>query len=195
MHLRQATAYPWSGNVRLSVGLGAPTELALAVRLPGWCRAPSLSVNDVRLGLDPVVEGGYAILRRRWEDGDVIDIELPMPVERVEAHPRVRQNAGRVALQRGPVLYCLEEIDNGPALADIRLPRDAAVRVEDGPHSIGGVPTLITTGLRRSPAPWRDNLYRRPNADDLSPCDIRAVPYYCWENRGAGEMIVWILEG
>ena len=193
VRLRQCTQYPWDETVRLSVDPSAPLEFTVAVRLPAWCRNPVVRVNGLALDLPPLTDRGYVRLAGTWTPGDVVEIELPMPIERVEAHSSVRHDTGRIALQRGPVVYCLEEVDNGKDLADIRLPREAAFRIVAGPEELGGVPVLAGQGWRRDASAWGDELYR-PAGTGLVPCEVRAVPYYVWANRGSGEMIVWVLE-
>ena len=105
--LTQETKYPWDGNVSLAVLPETPGEFTVNLRIPAWCAAPSLNVNG-----EPVekldIEKGYAKLNRSWKSGDVIELNLPMEVQRIEAHPRVAADAGRVAIQRGPVVYCFE---------------------------------------------------------------------------------------
>jgi len=117
-----------------------------------------------------------------------------MPVERIEAHPRVRADCGRIALQRGPLVYCLEEVDNGANLNDIALPRDATLHAEFDGGLLGGVVVIRGEARRRDTAGWGDALYRATrSASEAVP--LVAVPYYAWANRAPGEMLVWIREG
>jgi DUF1680 family protein len=116
-----------------------------------------------------------------------------MPVKRVEAHPGVRHDAGRIALQRGPIVYCLEEADNGPDPADLLLPRDAPLRARFEPDLLGGVVSLTGTGRRRDRAGWARRLYRTTRSRTKT-APLKAVPYAVWGNRGPGEMTVWIRE-
>ena len=114
-----------------------------------------------------------------------------MPVERIEANPAVRDDCGRVALQRGPVVYCLEEADNGRGLADITLPRTAKLSARFAPGLLGGVPVVTARARRRDPRGWKKRLY----SADRSPTSavaIKAIPYFLWANRRPGEMIVWM---
>lgn len=117
-----------------------------------------------------------------------------MPVERVEAHPHVRQDAGRVALQRGPVVYCLEEVDNGRDLSDVVVPRSADFAARFEPGLLGGVVTLRGKALRRDPARWKGHLYGT-TPTPLRRVNIKAIPYAVWANRQPGEMLVWLLDG
>ena len=174
--LRQETDYPWEGKVRITVAAREPAEFDVLLRIPGWCRAATVKVNGTRVGR-PAVHKGYARLRRRWGRGDVIDLDLPMPVERRTSPPGVRANAGRVALQRGPLVYCLEGVDHGGRVRHLALLPGSALKAEHREDLLGGV-TVITT---RSAA--------KPQA-----LPIVAVPFCLWDNRGPGPMIVWIPE-
>ena len=189
--LRQKTAYPWRDTVRLTVEPEQPTAFALALRIPGWCRGATIRVNGrvVR----PTVRKGYARLRRQWRRGDRVELVLPMPVQRIHSHPKVRENAGRVALQRGPVVYCLEEVDNGQDLHNIVLPRDANLRSVYRRSLLGGCTVLTGRARRVDPASWNAGLYA-PAGARLLPVSITAVPYALWANRQPGEMRVWLRE-
>lgn len=191
--LRQETDYPWGELVRLTVHPARPATFTLALRLPGWCRGARLTVAGTPQDVQPLLRRGYIHLARRWQPGDVVEWTLPMPIECVYAHPAVRADAGRVALQRGPLVYCLEEADNGPLLHDLALPREAELRATWEPELLGGVVTLSGRALRRDPAGWENALYR-PNVHATRAVAIKAIPYYAWANRGAGEMLVWLRE-
>lgn len=193
VQVTQETQYPWDGKVRLVLSPQVPSAFALALRLPGWCVRPSLKVNGRRVDLDESTRRGYARIKRTWSPGDRVDLDLPMPVQRIEADPRVRHNCGRVALQRGPIVYCLEEVDNGPALNDLALPRRAKLEPRFEPDLLGGVVVLKGKGLRRDPAVWKDSLYR-PGPSRKRAVPVVAVPYSTWCNRKPGEMLVWVRE-
>ncbi|MBI2200490.1 MAG: glycoside hydrolase family 127 protein [Armatimonadetes bacterium] len=192
--LKQETDYPWKGKVHFTLDPESPARFDLALRIPGWCRRPNLRVNGKVTSVAAILRSGYACVRRDWAKGDEVELTLPMPVERVEAHPSVRANCGRVALQRGPLVYCLEEVDNGPDLADLFLPRTSRLTVEYRKRLLGGVAVIRGKGFRRSRAGWKDQLYRstrsRPKA-----VGILAIPYALWANRGTGEMVVWVRGG
>ena len=192
--LRQETDYPWGERVRIRVQPEFSDRFTLALRLPGWCLAPHLEVNGAPVALDGLVDRGYARLRRVWEPGDIVDLILPMPVERVRAHPRVTADAGRVALQRGPVVYCLEEPENGANLHALSLPEDAPLEAAYEPDLLGAVVTVRTEGERSMAGAWGGSLYsaERPAVE---PVALKAIPYYAWANRGLGSMLVWIREG
>jgi DUF1680 family protein len=190
--LRQETEYPWKEQVKLTVEPEQPAEFALMLRVPGWCRRAQLRVNGKAVNLKRGAQKGYAQVRRRWVKGDVVELMLPMPVERIEARPQVRMDCGKVALQRGPIVYCLEEVDNGKDLCDLTLPRGSKLSVRFD-SKLGGAAVITGKALRRDAGGWDGTLYR-PVASKRKTVAIRAVPYALWNNRGDGEMLVWIRE-
>ncbi len=189
--LRQETTYPWEGTIRLSVDLREPRAFALRLRIPGWCRQVRLSVNGEDLPLEACLHKGYAQIERLWHTGDCVVLQLEMPVERVYAHPDVRVDAGRVALQRGPLVYCLETADNHLPLHRIRLPETALLETHFAPTVLGGVVLIQGTALALETEGWVGTLYR-PVPARSTPHPLIAIPYYAWDHRQPGEMSVWI---
>jgi hypothetical protein len=194
VHVDQQTGHPWEDTVQLTLSVAEPTRFELALRLPGWCRNYRLDVNGAPVSAEP--ERGYIILRREWRTGDQVTLALAMPIERMVSSPRVRQDAGCVALQRGPVVYCLEEADNGAGLASLTLPREARLTSRFDNSLFGGVMTIGGDGVRVEPALWSGGLYRpQATADTIrTPVALKAIPYCFWANREPGEMRVWIRE-
>ena len=184
------TDYPWDGAVKLTVGSGA--AFALKLRVPGWCRRWTLRVNGEEAR--PAVRDGYLSLDREWSAGDAVELDLDMPVALVRANPCVREDAGMVAVARGPLVYCLEEADNGRDLHLARLgdarPEDFAIRWK--PDKLGGIAELACSGLRETDAGWGDTLYSADAAIENVPARLTWIPYYSWANREPGEMRVWI---
>ena len=194
VRLIQRTRYPWEGDVRIEVLPASPATFTVAVRIPGWCEDARVTVNGEIVDMDAGLRKGYLRLQRRWKKGDRIELLLRMPVTRVEAHPSVRHNCGRIALQRGPVVYCLEEMDNGKDLHDLVLPGNAELAVKKGASGLfKGTPVISGKAFRRDAREWKDSLYRTSQSA-FHPCKIVAIPYFMWANRGEGEMLVWIRE-
>lgn len=196
--LRQSGHYPWQGDVRLVVEQANGWSGAVAVRLPDWCASPVVRVNGDAVALS-TAKDGHVHIQRAWRDGDTIDIELPMTVRRLSSHSKLRHAAGKVAVQRGPIVYCLEEADNGADLHDLHLPRDAAFDVVDGASidaSLAGKVVLQADGYR-SPRSESDDALYAFDADvrERVPQRLIFIPYFCWANRGEGEMRVWVNEG
>lgn len=189
----QKTDYPWNGDIALTLAPEKTAAWCLAVRIPGWCRSAVVKVNGKKVKLADVLSKGYARIRREWRAGDIVTLSLAMPVNRIEAHPAVRQNCGRVALRRGPVVYCLESADNGPGLNAFSLCADPAFKVIPGNGRIlGGVPVIKANAVRTQPAGKRDPLYNDFGTWPRTACTVTAIPYFLWANRTPGEMIVWI---
>lgn len=198
--VRQETRYPWDGLVRITVNPKEAKELTLSLRVPGWARnepVPSdlyafeseakepvtLKVNGEAVPLE--VKSGYASVRREWKAGDTVELGLPMPVRRVIANEKVEADRGRVAFQRGPIVYCFEWPDNPDGRVRNLLVTDAApVSAEERPDLLGGLVALKTNG--RSFA-----LDEQGNVTSKD-VELLAIPYYAWAHRGNGEMAVWV---
>ena len=195
LKLAQQTDYPWNGRVRLTVTPDQASEFTLCLRIPGWaCGRPvpgdlyrfadpkvapvGLKVNGQAADASPK-DDGYVHLQRRWQAGDVVELDLPMPIHRIYAHEKVKEDQGKVALVRGPVIYCLEAVDHpGVNVFRLALPRKADLRAEHRPGLLGGVTVLQGKAL----------------ADAERPVTLTAVPYYAWSNREQGAMTVWFDE-
>ena len=127
--LRETSDYPWSGDLRIEVDPEAPAAFDLKLRVAGWAKGAKATVNGEPIPL--AVSSGYATIHRRWGKGDVVTLTLPMPAERLYAHPNVRMDIGRVALRRGPLIYCVEEADNpGQPVQTLELPRAAPIEAK-----------------------------------------------------------------
>ncbi|GIO88157.1 hypothetical protein J25TS5_50890 [Paenibacillus faecis] len=194
--LKQASNYPWDGKIRLEVEpVGAAGSFALALRIPGWCKRASLKLNGSTYPLnDQTVVNGYVRIEREWAAGDVVELDLEMPVQRIYSHPLVRANAGKVALQRGPLVYCLEEADNGANLHEIVLPREAELTAVREEQLLGGVVTVRAEAEKLREEDWTNGLYSPEAVPGTKPHPVKFIPYYAWANRGEGEMTVWVRE-
>lgn len=194
VQLEQQTNYPWDNSVQFRVKTDTPAQFELALRIPGWCRGFTLDINGQVQAVTP--ENGYAVLNREWQNGDCITLTFEMPVERIAPHPDIRHNAGQIALQRGPIIYCLEEADNGARLANVVIPADSQMRVVYDKNLFGGVSVLIGTAVRVEPSSWQGELYQPQSlvTYSRSSFQFKAIPYFLWANREPGEMRVWIRE-
>ncbi len=194
VEISERTNYPWDGSVQLIITANPSTQFEVALRIPGWCRRFSLTVNGSPT--DAKVINGYVRFNRIWNVGDEVSLSLAMPVERIAPHPNIRQDAGQVALQRGPIVYCLEEVDNGPRLANIVLPPTAPLTATLDAGLFGGIPVITGEALRVEPEHWSNDLYQVRSQVQLKPVplSLKAVPYCFWANRAPGEMRVWIRE-
>jgi len=188
----QKTDYPWDGNVSIQINPEKEQGFTLALRIPGWAKGATVKINGEGFDHIPLIKNGYVYINRKWKAEDTVELVLPMVIERIQSNPQVRQNVGKVALQRGPIVYCLEQVDNDENLHGFLLPRDAELTAEFVPDLLDGVVVISGEAERIVEADW-NSLYR-PVSDQTTPVQIKAVPYYAWCNREPGEMIVWINE-
>ncbi|HCM9227016.1 glycoside hydrolase family 127 protein [Enterobacter bugandensis] len=193
LQLRISGNYPWQEQVKIEITSPVTVTHTLALRLPDWCAEPAVSLNGEAITGE--VSRGYLYLNRRWQEGDTLTLTLPMPVRRVYGNPQVRQQAGKVALQRGPLVYCLEEADNGANLHNLSLPRDSEFRVYEGKGIFAHKMLIQTEGIgchmKETDALWqydRSPVQRQPRT-------LTFIPWFSWANRGEGEMRIWVDEG
>jgi uncharacterized protein len=192
--IKQETKYPWSERINISVNIDKEKEFSLLLRVPGWCDNAKIFINHEEINLCDIKVNGYARLKRIWKSGDVIELILPMVIQRVRAHPSVRADIGKVAVQRGPIVYCLEEVDNGPNLHEILLPAESELKAEFDQNMLGGV-MVVTAKAERYNSKWTDKeLYKANEKSQYKAIDVKFIPYYTWANRTPGEMMVWINE-
>jgi DUF1680 family protein len=194
------TNYPWDGQIEIALSPKAKTKFGLKIRYPGWATGEAVpgglynfqaSVNNavtVKLNgkeVNYTLDKGYLVIDREWSAGDKITVDLPMDIKRVTSRPEVKSNIERVAIQRGPMIYCIEGMDNAGRAVNIVLPKTAeltAVKqnvLSEQVISIQGEATVLTVS---------------PNGDDVKTekKKITAIPYYTWNNRGSGQMLVWL---
>ena len=190
----QQTDYPWSGDLKLKLSKAPGSAFSIGLRIPGWCRKHVLKVNGEAVDTTDVVNAGYALINRYWKAGDVIECSFDMPVELIEANPQVRQDSGKVAIQRGPLVFCLEEADNGKNLASIKLDSTSGFEASFDPDFLGGAVVITGNAVRTDDSGWEQLLYR-PLVRSERSLKFRAIPYYLWANRGLGEMQIWTRYG
>jgi DUF1680 family protein len=193
IRLQQRTRYPWDGQVVVSVDPGASAEFSLRLRLPGWCRRHAVRLNGEPV--EPALEKGYLCLRRTWDPVDVVELEFDMPVERMAAHPEIAHDRGRLALQRGPLVYCVEDVDHTVSVHQLAIPEGSAIRARHDDELLGGVVVIEGDGQVSSPEPWRGDLYLPADRVANTAVKLRAIPYFAWDNREPGGMAVWLLRG
>ena len=203
MTVKQTTDYPWQGNVKLTVESSKAGEFDLHLRIPSWCQGEAMTDDLYRVSSRPAsgavhlqVNGqaldhvkiirGYAIIHRRWKAGDVVQLSLDMPVQRVRANPNVEADKDRVALMRGPLVYCFEGADNGSAVQNLVIPPDTTFAADYHGNLLGGVAVLTATAKAR----FEDGAR---HSSEL-PFTVTAIPYYANANRGTSPMQVWMPE-
>ncbi|MBV8897364.1 MAG: glycoside hydrolase family 127 protein, partial [Acidobacteriaceae bacterium] len=192
--LEQRTRYPWDGAVKIDVSPEKPTAFNLMVRIPEWCRGAVLRVNGQAIS-DLRRVRGYACVQRMWKPGDMVELLMPMPVETVRANPLVQADAGKVALMRGPLVYCLESADNGDAVRRLAVQPKAAFNCEYQRNLLKGVVTVRGNARVADASTWREALYAPARSlPDDERVSLTAIPYYANANRGPVEMTVWLPE-
>jgi len=192
--IEQNTEYPWQGEVELVVRPEKDIQLCLHLRIPGWCRDPKVSLNGRSVEANPR-PSEFLVLDRVWRAGDRVHLSMPMPAERIVCNPHVFENVGRVALRRGPLIYCVEQVDNpGYDVWELALPMNARLEVERIPDLLNDIVLIRGMGLSLD-CKWSGNsLYDHVGNEWLAARPVRftAIPYYAWSNRTAGPMTVWI---
>lgn len=194
LRLRISGNYPWQEQVQIVIDSSSPVHHTLALRLPDWCDKPQVTLNGAPVTQD--VRKGYLYISHLWQEGDTLLLTLPMPVRRIYGNPRVRHQAGQVAVQRGPLVYCLEQADNGEQLHNLQLPRDARFSTVEGKGIFARKILLQAPGYKQTAedaeqqALWRYD--RAPSS--RQPHLLTFIPWFSWANRGEGEMRIWVNE-
>ena len=194
LRLRISGNYPWQEQVKIVIDSSSPVNHTLALRLPDWCDKPQVTLNGAPVTQD--VRKGYLHISHLWQEGDTLQLTLPMPGRRIYGNPLVRHQAGQVAVQRGPLVYCLEHADNGEQLHNLQLPRDARFSTVEGKGIFARKILLQAPGYKQTAedaenqALWHYD--RAPSS--RQPQVLTFIPWFSWANRGEGEMRIWVNE-
>lgn len=202
----QETRYPWAGEIKFTL---EPEQtgrrFALKLRIPGWTRgqpvpsdlysfmfmerstvSPAIKINGEPVNLN--LEDGYAVLEREWKRGDVVDLYLPMVPRRVLCNESVAENHGKVALQYGPLVYCIEQADvSDGKVSNLLLPDDSTLQPNFHADLLGGVEVISGKAMSLQFA-----MKGKAKVVEQTPVDFKAIPYYAWAHRGPGQMAVWL---
>jgi DUF1680 family protein len=194
--LTMTTEYPWQGKVKLTIRDTDNLPWQLRLRLPDWCPEVSVTLNEQVLN-DPPLADGYLVLDRIWQPGDVVVLNLKVESRFIEPHPRVDAIRNSLAIQRGPLIYCLEQIDCQANLMDVRVDPASSLQASWQDELLPeGMVVVEALGYVIETDDWQDHLYRPVNeyqyAASATPLKLKAIPYYAWANRGAHAMRVWI---
>jgi len=195
--ITQHNNYPWNGALAFNISPEVPTAFALRIRIPGWVRAEAIpsdlyafenrSAPHVSLKLNGKVisyklENGYAVITREWKKGDNVEVNLPMAVKKVIANKALPDDSGKIALQRGPIMYCAEWKDNNGTVSNLQVPVNASFKAVTEPGLLNGVTTL------------KGQVISKVKGEAGKKVELTAIPYYSWANRGKGEMTVWFTQ-
>ena len=197
--VRMETGYPWQGQVKLTIQDTPDPAWQLRLRVPGWCRQVQVCLNEQPLA-SPAQENGYIVLERAWQPGDVVELALAIAPALVEAHPRIDAVRDSIAIRYGPVIYCLESIDQPDLnLLDLQLDETAPLQAIWREDLLAeGLMVIRAAGYVSEHEGWQGRLYRQLSPGQgrsPRPVQLTAVPYYAWANRGANAMRVWIPRG
>jgi len=199
--LNQQTRFPWDGKVTIVVNKIGTESFGLKIRIPGWTQNQAVPSDlyrftdqsaekySIRLNgkiKSPKVVNGYAILENNWKNGDVVEVNLPMPVRRIEANLKVSNDNGKLAYQRGPVMYCFEDKDNSNGwMFDAFVLPDEPVSSQFEENLLGGVVTVSVNGY---------TVNQTEDSLTVEQVALKAIPYYAWNNRGPANMLIWMPE-
>jgi hypothetical protein len=193
VRLVQNTRYPWDGTVTIVVEPEVTDPFTVQLRIPGWCDEATVRLNGELIDVtgqtndNTEFEAGFLSIRRPWKSGDTITLDFPMPVRQVASAPQVEANVGRLAIMRGPMVYCLEDIDNPCRVDQVAIAKDAKFETEFRPDLLGGVTVLKVDGRQRGIVETDDGF--EVTSQEVA---LTAVPYYAWDNREPGRMVVWV---
>ena len=195
VQIEQKNNYPWDGNLTFHINPKKADFFSMLIRMPGWATNQAVPYNLYQFtdnNSSPITikingkitnyktENGYAVLKRTWKKGDVLVVDLPMPVRKVTCDNQVKENIGKVALQRGPLMYCAEWVDNNGSTSNIIVPYKTSFTNEFKPTLLNGVMVL------------KSDLFKANESIDSTQLQpFTAIPYYAWANRGKGEMQIW----
>ncbi|MNK74373.1 Non-reducing end beta-L-arabinofuranosidase [compost metagenome] len=193
IEIEQQTNYPWDGKITLKI-VKAPKDLQnFFLRIPGWSQNAEVSVNNSKI-TDKIVSGTYLKLNQKWKKGDMIELNLPMPVELMEANPLVEEVKNQVAVKRGPLVYCLES-DQLPAkisVNDVALNLKSKFTINNFLLNNRNLVSIDAEAVINSNNSWNKSLYKPLSSKDATAVSIKLIPYFAWGNKGKGEMTVWM---
>jgi len=187
--LSMNTNYPISGDVLIDMDVETSHTFSIGLRIPTWSSDFKVMLNGETITTGVKIVNGYLYINRQWDKGDQISLQFEMEAKKVRANPRVRENAGKIALKRGPIVFCLEEVDNGSWLTSLSIPKNAEITFKEK----GGKPFIQVEATRLVEDSFYGNLYGSEEVE-VEKVEAKAIPYSDWGNRTPGEMLVWIRE-
>ena len=191
--LAQKTDYPWDGKITIEIQQAASDPMALILRVPGWATDAALQINGKPSNVE-LTPGTYAAIRRQWSAGDVVELDLPMDVVFLRAHPLIEEARNQVAVMRGPIVYCLESPDlpEGVGVDDVAIVAGAKWTPRRDKDLLDRAAVLDGEAHVKQPPDWTDRLYQRWEPASEKRIRVTLIPYYAWANRGISQMTVWL---
>lgn len=193
IEIEQQTNYPWDGKITLKI-VKAPKEIyAFLLRIPGWSQGTTISINGKNSN-EPIVSGSYQKIAQKWKKGDVIELNIPMPVELMQANPLVEEVKNQVAVKRGPIVYCLEsnELPANVKVNDVVLDLNSKFTTDFIKIDNRQLLSITANSSITKDNSWDKKLYKPISAKDNKEYSIKLIPYFAWGNHGKGEMSVWL---
>ncbi len=193
LELEQETDYPWEGYIKIKLKKVPKGEFSVHLRIPEWADESKLNINGNPSG-ENLIAGSYFEIKRKWETGDIIELELPVTPRLIRSHPLVESTSNQVAVQRGPLIYCMESDDVPNDINIFNLAIPAGIQFNEINSSIAGTDMIMLEGKANlvDNSGWDGELYRELNTEEISPVKIRLIPYYAWGNRNKSDMTVWM---
>jgi len=193
VRLTQKTDYPWDGKITIEVQQAANDPMALMLRVPGWATDAALQINGKPSNVE-LTPGTYAAIRRKWSAGDLVELDLPMDVVFLRAHPLIEEARSQVAVMRGPIVYCLESPDlpEGVGVDDVAIVAGAKWTPRREENLLDGATVLDGEARVMQSPDWTDRLYQRWEPASEKRIRVTLIPYYAWANRGISQMTVWL---
>jgi hypothetical protein len=197
VHLIQETNYPWDGNINFSFKKTPEKPFAMMLRIPDWLQGQedqvSIKINGREKDLS-INSGTFVEIKRQWTENDILEFILPIKAHLVQANPEVEEARNQVAIQRGPVVYCLESADlpKDIDVSQVYIPVDMTLAEKKQPELLGGTVTLVGKAIVMPKQDWNETLYQSLNAQTGKAVSIQMIPYYAWANRGVHQMTVWL---
>ncbi len=191
--LNQKTDYPWDGRILLEIQKAPKSEYAINLRIPSWCDEAHVKING-KVWDGTAKPGTYATVTGKWKKGDIVELELPMRAKLMAANPLVEESRNQVAVQRGPVVYCLEspDYDASTSIFDIAVPANIDLKPQKIQMENSEITVLVGTGVLNKKQDWNNSLYQEIGGEEKMQFPVRFIPYYAWNNRGASDMTVWV---
>ena len=192
LKLTQETDYPWDSSIKITIGSPEEKRFSVMLRIPSWAKGATVKING-QTARNNLASGEYVELNQTWTVGDVIELDLPMPVQLIEANPLVEEVRNQVAIKRGPIVYCLESLDlpAGVTVSEVVIPRNITLRPRFDKQLMSDK-LVVLEGKAAIVEGWSNQLYREVSRQRLKEVEIKLIPYYTWCNRGISEMTVWL---
>ncbi|MDA6068281.1 glycoside hydrolase family 127 protein [Flavobacterium sp. AC] len=193
LEIEQQTNYPWDGKITLKIVKAPKDKYTFFLRIPGWSSGAEVAVNNSKIQ-DKIISGTYFKVNQKWKKGDVIELNLPMPVELMEANPLVEEVKNQVAVKRGPLVYCLEsdQLPVNSSVNDVVLNLNSDFKIDFTELKNRKLMTIEATSFIAQDNSWKYSLYKPISAKDGKSVTIKLIPYFAWGNKGKGEMTVWM---